>query len=117
MFTEMIKWGHVRRAVDAAPTRLKPQKLLLKSPLRRVAATRLGSKAMRGNRVNRGQERGVDTSYRAEERSSHHTYCGRLDLSHILRVRSGCAWFWQDVPSRFAGFFEGAIRTRAGGMS
>ncbi len=72
---------------------------------------------MRGNLINRGQERSVDTSYRAEVSLSHLTYCVMLVFRHFLRVRSGCAWALHSAPFAFAPFFEGAIRTRAGATS
>jgi hypothetical protein len=85
MFTELAKLGQAGGGVDAPPARPKTQKRLLGSPLGRVAPTRLGSKAMRGNLINRGQVRSVDTSYRAEVSLSHPThwpaavFCGFCD--------------------------------------
>jgi hypothetical protein len=75
MFTKLTKLGHLRRAADALSAQGQTQKPSLKSPLGRVAPARLGSKAMRGNLINRGQERCADTSYRAEVSLSHHTDC------------------------------------------
>lgn len=75
MLTELTKLGHLRRAVDAPSAQVQTQKPSLGSPLGRFAATRLRSKAMSNNLINRGQERSVDTSYRAEVSLSHPTYC------------------------------------------
>lgn len=75
MFTELINLGQAGCTVDAPPAQSKTQKRSLELPLGRVAPTRSGSKAMRGNLINRGQERCADTSYRAEASLSHHTDC------------------------------------------
>jgi hypothetical protein len=75
MFIKLANLGQASGAFGASLARSKTQKRSLGSPLGRVAPARLGSKAMRGNLINRGQERCVDTSYRAGVSLSHPTYC------------------------------------------
>ena len=117
MLTELINLGQAGCTVDAPPARSKTQKRLLGSPLGRFAATRLRRKAMRGNLINRVQERCVDTSYRAEVSLSHPTDCAMPVLRGFLRVRSECVWVSQYAALAFALFLEGAIRTLDGASS
>ena len=100
MLTELINLGQAGCTVDAPPARSKTQKRLLGSPLGRFAATRLRSKAMSNNLINRGQERSVDTSYRAEISLSHPTYC----IMPILRgfCVSLCARSWSLARNNLA---------------
>jgi hypothetical protein len=100
MFTEMIKWGHVRRAVDALLPQVKPKKLSRKSPLGHFAATALRNKIMFNYFINGEQERGVDTSYRARRKSPHHTYCIMLVLSRFCV--SLCARSWRLTRNNLA---------------
>jgi hypothetical protein len=72
---------------------------------------------MSNNLINRGQERSVDTSYRALVRGPHPTYCAMPVLRGFLRVRSGCVWVSQYAALAFALFLEGAIRTLGGASS
>ena len=72
---------------------------------------------MPGNLINRGQERGADTSYRAEVSLSHPTDCIMPVLRGFLRVRSGCARLVQSISFAFAPFGASAIRTLDGASS
>lgn len=55
---------------------------------------------MRGNLINRGQERCADTSYRAEARGSHPTYCGMPVLRGFCV--SLCARSWRLARNNLA---------------
>ena len=109
MLTELPKLGQARGAVAVPPTRLKTQKPSLKSPLGRVAATRLARKALPDHLTNVGQERSVDTSYRAEVSLSHLTHWRAAAFCDFCDGPMARALFVAKTNHGFLGFMERAI--------
>ncbi len=120
---EILRWIAEHKLHELRPLRLAST-VQLKTPRRLrgfslgyVATTSWGSKIMPDNQINRGQERCVDTSYRAEVRKSHLTHWRAAVFCDFCDGPMARALLVAKRKLAFLGFAERAIDALRGVQS